>query len=203
MTIAIEQLLADQQECHSDFQIDWFVLNLSGETPFGAYIQCLRELSSRHAVLQGINGKPVWWRSLWVWMTRRKPTSEQLAVSARHRADVQREYDRLLMHARRLKVELGELTPKRRAKLEWEMWYRRLKNEAALDFYAFGALSRGTAETMFKVPPEMRRAILGDLVNREAVLAWLETAEAPRLPGAPGGNGRPATELQLEAITAV
>lgn len=197
--MAVEQLLADHRECHSDFQIDHFILGKSGGTTYGMYNQCLRELDARHETLLGLDHDLAAQREdiehLGTAVTGAmqrdlRQRQRRLDRTSDSRANTQREYDRFLMHARAMKADLGELAPKKRESLEWELWLYRLKVMAALDFYTTGNLSRATAETIFAVPPEMRRKILTELKDREAVLAWLETAEAPRLPGATGDNGQ-------------
>lgn len=197
MIITIEELLADRRESHSNLQIDLFILNVVGETSFGAYTQCLRELSSRHAMLQEFNGEPAWWRSLWLWMTRRTPTLEQVATTDRHRADVQREYDRFLMHARRLKTELGELTPAYRDELERHMWVHRFREMLWLDICSQGGPSHGTLEAIRKFPADMITEIVAGVPIPPPIVAWLKSAEAPRLPAITGGNNRLNERLAL------
>lgn len=208
MTITVEDILADQQDGHSDFQIDYFILGKSSGTAYGAYTQCLRELESRRNTLIGIEDDLAalcddlqGLVATVTDMTNRdlRKRQRQRDAMTKHQADVQREHDRFLMHARELKEILGELTPEKRETLEWELWLHRLKVMAALDFYTMGGLSRSTAETIFAVPPEMRRKILTELKDRDAVLAWLESAEAPRLPGATGDNGQALARADFPA----
>lgn len=181
--LTVEELLHDHQDSHSKRQIDSFILGESGCTTFGMYKQCLRELDARHETLQGMEDDIV------TQQRELRQRARQLDATLKHQADVQFEYDRFLMHARALKKQLGELTPKKREALDDEMWVQKLRLMLALDMVTQGSPSYGTAETIFSCPPEMRMAIITSIPDRDAAAKWLETAEAPHLPGATMESG--------------
>lgn len=196
-TIMIDDLLADHHECLSDFQIDHFIVGTSCGTAYGSYKQCLRELKTRYnglyeleeeladqrAEIEGLEAKGPDGNGRELRRQRRR-----LAATIRSQADTQREYDRFLMHARRLKAEVGELTPEKRAVLDRDMWAYRLRAMATLDAF-MGGLSHGTAEAILKCPPDVRAEIVAGLPIPQPVIAWLQTSEAPRLPGATVESG--------------
>lgn len=175
--LTVDELLLDHQGDHSQRQIDSFIVGDSGGSAYGAYKQCLRELDARHATLTGMAD------DIETQRMELRQRERGLASTLKSQAEVQREQDRFLVHARALKAQIGELTPQKRVALDDGMWVQRLRFMLALDVFTMGGPSHGTAETIFKCPPGMRAAILAGLGDRESAANWLQSAEAPRLPG--------------------
>lgn len=188
--IPIEELLADHQLYHSEFQQDRFITIKSGGTPYGCYKQALRELSKRHQAIQElelqieeaeieldelrplivqIEGKEsasAEDRRLIVDHKRKSLTLKNLDLTMR---ETQREYGRFLQQARGLKAHLGEITPERRDELDREMWEYRVKSLLAVELFAYGRPSTSTIELLQCLPPGMRARILPCLETPDTV----------------------------------
>lgn len=182
----IEQLLADHQAGHSELQIDRFIIEKGNWTPYGRYKQALREIDSRHASLQAMREDAeiaeLELRSVLAWF-RRLTRRGQIANARQRRklegirrvmATQQRELDRLVTLAAGLKEQIGELTDERRAELDAELWAVRTRAMLALDLFAGGRPSPGTAELLVALPEEIRQPILEDAREPSRLMRWLQ-----------------------------
>jgi len=181
--MSIEELLRDHQGAHSDLQMDYFITTRSGGTVYGMYKQALRELSGRHNSLktmqmdyqQALQDRADAHRG-WGFTARQrrlraiKVQKAQIAIDAMVAsiAESERERDRFLDQCRRLKAEVGELTPEKRAQLDGEMWVYKIKSMAAMDYITGGRLQRGTVELLQCVPNVLRRPLLDEVCAKDA-----------------------------------
>lgn len=182
-------LLADLQSGHSAFQMDAFIVQSGNWTPYGRYMQALRELDKRRRgivelkfqleQLQLDAERNHRWRITSSGRRARSLESRRLshafAECERKLKDTERERDHFFLIASELKAELGELTSDRRETLEAETWEVRARTMAAIDVAASGGVSHATAELIAALPDTMRRRCIGWLKQgREAVAGFLE-----------------------------
>ena len=64
------------------------------------------------------------------------------------------------------------------------MWVHKLRHRLTVELCTPGGPTYETLNTIRKIPKDLIREILAGLPIHKAVLACLESAEAPRLPGA-------------------
>ena len=160
---AIDNLLADYQPFASDFQLEAFVLGSSGFFHmWGMYVQCLRELDSRHRSLREY-GRQIEEKTAERVMAT-GPEAERLDDALAQlrvtREDCDREYGVIYERAVDLKSAIGEVTPARRAELDVDFW-------AHKHAYALGIALEGQQpppaslwEVLPGFPPKYRRALL-------------------------------------------
>lgn len=185
-------LLADLQSGHSAFQMDAFIVQSGNWTPYGRYMQALRELDKRRRGGEELRFQREQLHldieaneSRWCWTAagNRKRALELerlrfgLAECERKQHETARELRHFLGVAQSLKDELGELTPEKRAALESETWEIRARTMAAIDVATIGSVSHATGELIAALPDDMRRRCIGWLKQgREAVAGFLESA---------------------------
>ena len=195
----LDQLLADHQPGHSEYQIDHFIVGRGNWTPWGRYRQALREIDKRLRGLSQLRDD----RELaqvdleelertWVFRaaTRRRNAVKHRRLEAqiqflnRDIAECERELARLTAIAQGLKTQLGDLSPERRAALEEETWETRLRAMAGLDILTQGRITEQTLSLLLSLPRSRRDPILREVqetmesvrCQREGPLvAWLET----------------------------
>jgi len=194
--ISIETLLRDHQGSHSEFQMNHFVVGRSGGlTSWERYRQALRELAKRHfALIQlrleaeelslDIAQLATRWRWL-PWMRRRTAIALRRKDLAQESLmeqinDTQREHSHFLWLCRELKAIVGTLTPKRRVRLDEEMWETNLRAQAALEMMSIGVYSMQTAEMLMAMPPLLRGKLITELEDPKKLVTWLKaTPEIP------------------------
>lgn len=121
-----------------------------------------------------------------------------LSVCERSIRDHERERDRFIEQAMRLREVLGidadrPLTPERRTALDREMWVFLLQRDAALELITRGAIEKNTLCMIMSLPQQSREPILSMIhnqvrhiretgnVERGPLLDWYFAHEAPRL----------------------
>jgi len=196
MKTELDRLLEDHQCFHSDFQIDRFILALSGGTEYGCYKQAMRELNKRwrglrsllqdqalkdvdldekHEMLGKVDIGTFAGRRLRIEIAALELSLEEIEKRIE---DTAREFGRFAGQVRYFKHKLGPLTPEKREKLDAEMWDHKLKLMAALDLMAYGKLSRETIEHIHVAP-----------IARDDLKKWL-----------PHANGDEKSQAKKDAL---
>ena len=192
----IETLLGDLRRCHSDFQMDCFITMGNGYTPYGMYMQALRELATRRDGLQemylkreelaldtaeanqppaGPNGEQ-----------KRTVLKLKRILIEQHRleeaiGEAEREFKRFLGQATLLKEHLerdGPLTDERRAELDRDMWALKLKSMGAVDCLTSGRVQGRTFEFLQQFPVRMRRELLKELQQPNSLVSTWQAHNA-------------------------
>lgn len=154
MTVNAElaALLKDHQARHSDFQMDYFITQRSGLTPYGCYKQALRELKLRYGVLRdlyisriGLEAeKQIADEELSLCEHIKQPQTtlvrikvEKCRASLEDNLDVIAETEREFLHflgqAKALKLIVGELTPEKRRAYEREFWTEKFEADVEME----------------------------------------------------------------------
>lgn len=176
--ISIEELLADHQLYHSEFQQDRFITIKSGGTPYGCYKQALREIHKRHSVVQELemqieeakidleempeNGD----RRNSIQKRRKTLQIEGLELTL---TETRRELNRFHEQAAGLKSHLGELTDARRDELDREFWEHRIRSMMAVECQVSGRPGASTIELLQCIPKDMQSRLLAHLESPEAI----------------------------------
>jgi len=189
---SLQELLADHQMYHSDFQMDYFITARAGGTVYGQYKQALRELFKRYRGLKELYvakkllevdiAELSEWR-LFKGKFERARCKINLAEKKmgmedldRNICDTEREFEHFYGQAQVLKKEIGDLTIERRAELDRDMWEHRLKSMAAVDYLTQGRIGENTITFIQSAPPAWRhpilKSILGDEAQRAKLLNW-------------------------------
>ena len=197
-----QELIADHQLYHSNFQMDHLITIRAGGTTYGQYKQALRELYKRYRGLKELyaerelaqidaeeltelaNGNTYDARRNRIRLAQKRMALEEISKNIE---DTEREFQRFYAQAEALKEQIGELTPERRAALDRDMWEYKLKEMAALDLATSGRLSLNTYEFIGACPPEMRKSVLRACADCKGLLEWFETKHdtpMPKLPDA-------------------
>lgn len=180
----VDSLMQDHRPFHSDFQIDHFIVGRAG-TPWGRYQQCLREIATR---VDAINEDEYAIRRIELKAER---ANGNKVVYLRHRLerlhetlrDRRRELRRFTALAAALKAGLGVVDEERRAQLDADLWYQRLRMMAARDLIMHGRVSEGTMDLCLSCPVEMRVALVNELQSEDGKAALKQDAmtEGPAL----------------------
>jgi hypothetical protein len=192
----IEDLLADHQKYHTDFQMDFLITSRSGVTTFGMYRQALRELKKRHVVGKRhrlkrrliqerirLSGEP-------------KTEIEAIRLERRHLdlAEIQecirhcdRERRRFQEQAETLRAQLGEIDLERKARLERELVLVVLQRKVAISLLTDGRISSNLLDTIASLTVEDAMAVISGVETVRRELKAL--ACQGRLP-TPEPNGR-------------
>ncbi|HLJ10990.1 MAG TPA: hypothetical protein VKU82_07370 [Planctomycetaceae bacterium] len=177
--IALNLLLADHQEFHSDLQMDAFITLRSGGTLYGCYKQALRELHRRtqglrdlysRSALAEIDADELTAEAPCQFERRRnriKAAEKRLALQEFQRAvfDTEREFLRFYGQAVAIREALAAqgiafpLDAETRDRLDREMWEHKIKCMAAVDFIAHGRLNVNTVELLQALPAQIRRRV--------------------------------------------
>ena len=190
---SLKDLLTDHQTGHSEFQDDYLItIKAGGITDYGQYKQALRELYRR---VRGLRELSCDYEKLKIEVNRESHRSQtdkdpferrlakvehkrktmQLEEAQRAIRDTKRELSRFYEQACELKEKIGDLTPEKRAKLDRDMWYYRLKEMLAVDLIATGRIGRSTLEFLTVVPTDMKWTILREIKQKQAELIdWYE-----------------------------
>jgi hypothetical protein len=176
----IKTLLGDLRRCHSEFQMDFFITTTNGGTPYGMYMQALKELNTRHTGLlemyvrreeleldkkevaqppYGPEGEMAR-----VVLEEKKIMLEQHALEQAI-SEQEREFRRFLGQARCLKKHLGELTPEDKERLEREFWMHRLKGMVVKDVLTVGHPTGSTIDLVAALPMDMRDKAVAELLD--------------------------------------
>ena len=175
-----DQLLADFQEGATQFQMRQFNVIQTGVTPWGQYVQAMRELKTRRDVLELLTlqqveldlriAKDCHWPKrcrrrfvpfgrrehllrMTVYQREGKALKDQLATTRREEL----EYRAIVTV---LKEQIGEVTPERRHELDVDKWVHDVARRAYLDKVCTGALAHGTAEILYAAPMEWTARVL-------------------------------------------
>ncbi|MBU1066960.1 hypothetical protein KKE60_04200 [Patescibacteria group bacterium] len=186
----LNELLADHQTGHSEFQDDNFITIRAGGTTYGQYKQALRELYRRIRGLReltcdreklGVEIK----RATSIVVSSKDPFDGQLAEIETRRKTMQlEEADRVIENTRReairfyqqacaLKDELGDLTPKMRVQLEHELWMHKAREKIAIDFMTVGKMTTGTIEMVCSMPANLKAVLLAEVrTSTDKLIKW-------------------------------
>lgn len=176
----IDTLLLDLRRCHSEFQMDYFITTTNGGTPYGMYMQALRELDTRRT---GLGEAYLRREELEIDAKEARapecaPDTEKLRVLLKQKklmleqhileqtiAEQEREFRRFLGQARILKKHLGELTTDRKEQLEREFWLHRLKGMVVTDVLTVGHPTGSTISLVASLPIDMREKAVTELLD--------------------------------------
>lgn len=181
-----EQLLGYHRPFHDDVQIERLIVAPPERTTFGAFRQCLRELSGRYRGLRQLYIQRARCRLLnarlqrWAWLPwgrqeRRLALQEGLLgleELERNIKDTEREFRAFLHHAEKLKQRVGNLTPERRGELELQQWEHTLAVQMRFDLLTIDRPARQTLETIAAMPESSLARIADQAgLNMEKLLA--------------------------------
>lgn len=171
-------ILSDHRHFHSDWQCDYAITVRAGGTPYGCYIQSVRELHKRWRGLRELYGN-----------AKASDCPAERFEAAGVIRDTEREFLRFYGQAVALRRTLGladdETMPdEMRERLDVEMWEYRLRAMAAVDFITTGRIQRGTVELLQACPPAMRQSIYSVVLQperHEELIQWYLTHD-PQIP---------------------
>lgn len=162
----IDELIADFRPFHTEFQIEHFIVGTEGPTEWGRYKQALRELEGR---TEGVRASVLLLERarlrlgrliFWSWLPWRRSDRKLNLVEAGDSiksmelalADTKREQRAFFELARGLKDIIGDLTEEKRARLESDYWFERMRYQAMLELHTTGTLHKSTLETLMTMP---------------------------------------------------
>jgi hypothetical protein len=156
---------------YTDFQKENCILRRNGVTPYGMYVQCLREIDGRRAVKNG-----------------------ELTDSVR------RDLEWFEQRAAELQAELGEIDYERREALDAERYVAKASKELLLDLLASGHPARSTLDLVACLPADDSRRLfrLALGIPREQIVGLLENGyheniALPAVSSGPPGPDETAT----------
>ena len=163
----IEKLLKDHQSCHSEFQIDNFIVGNQGYD-WSQYKQALREIDGRYQSLIGqkeeleiFDLKKYWRRSFGrraeIRLARRKRIRLAMVDGI---AETERELNRFVELALKLKQEIGDLGNGKREMLESNSWRQKALRMAGIDLIVNGRIGQPTMELVLALPKKDRDEVL-------------------------------------------
>lgn len=188
----LKELFKDYRGGMSQFQDDYFVTIKNGLTPYGQYMQALKELYSR---FNGLKSSWIELRKLDLVILELEQTIEKMSrevneieyerkiidleVSLMAKDELERqiqeakiEFDRFYRQAVYLKGFIGDLTKERAHELEKEYWFYRILELAHVDQITTGSIRQGTYEMIMSIPLEMRKRVLKSITNKEQLANW-------------------------------
>lgn len=193
----IVEFINDNQNFHSNFQIDNFIIGNAGSTVYGRYVQAVRELSSRYESLKNayldreikeIDLKiaeedhnligaldetrlNLLKRKSQINIIRKNSELENINKII---IDREREFARFYRHCQILKEKLGILTNEKRNELDQEYWFNKLKASSVLDLLTTGHIQGSTLELIASIPTQQRKTLLESLNtdNLEKSIEW-------------------------------
>lgn len=188
-------LLLDFEIYHSEFQIDYFIIGQGGRGHlWGMYHQTLREIHTRQCSLRNVSMKLLEMdldiakeqikAKKWAFTRLQKLDRAQAAANYhakvhtkreanQQKRDTERELARIIYHARRLKEQVGDLTPERRRQLSEDFWVQQIKQKIALSLVQTGALPLDMYQLLSVLPEAVRDEIRPALDNPEAVVKMM------------------------------
>lgn len=197
MTTDLHTLLDDHQMFHSELQMDCFITAKAGGTPYGMYVQALRELHKRWRGLKGLYAE----RELifidiaefesgtlddideffenarnTVRLAQKRSQLDEVEANI---ADTEREFSHFYGQAEALKEQIGELTAEKRERLEREFWVFKAKEQAARDFLTAGRVTEKTLELVQYLHPVERDLVKSSFVDPKEHVAWYDSLEYP------------------------
>jgi hypothetical protein len=191
----LKLLLRDHQLYHSNFQMDHFITVRAGETQYGQYKQTLRELFKRYRGLKELYvGRELLQVDIDELECKEIPASEHnhrrnkinlakyrmdMEDLERNISDTEREFKRFYAQTDALKAQIGELTPKKRDKLDQEMWAHKLKTMVAVDYITKGRIGENALTFIRSIPKEMRKPLLAEIKDQKALLVWFDDFDIP------------------------
>lgn len=175
--LKIKRLLEDYQELHSDFQIEYFIIGSQGNA-WAQYKQCLREIKGR---LQSIAGDKAQAKILEIELKQKKffwpsrlnreknkldKKSKELRISLIYDTikERERELDKFVEIASRLKAKIGSTNTEIRRELEAEMWIDKGRKMIIMD-RLMGGLRPQTIEYVLSLPNAGQFIV--DLLNQD------------------------------------
>jgi len=200
--------LADYERFHTEFQIEHFIIAGAGVSPYGEWKQIRRELAGRLAGLRGFRDSKIEnaleterLEKSWRWTRRgrtrrfvmlRKLEESRADMIAAER-DTVREIRAFRTRLAELVDRLGDLTPERRAELESDFWFRKLRASVALEVLSSGRVAKNTLDAVVSCPPEWWPHFVAVFQDPSSVLPELTGSEIPLFaPGSGRGGGNEA-----------
>lgn len=206
--LEISLLLAEHNPFHSDFQLDLFITQRAGGTPWGQYTQALREFAQRwegikldHLTIERLRldlddlrvqrcPHFPWTATAARWRRRQALhlVEKRMALEGAERLAVAREREarRFFGQAVALRAAVlrgRELTPALRRELDHEQWVHRARVDAAVDLITRAELSAGTGILLDGLPQQDRDAIIGEIRKDPSALPnWWRSHSFPLPP---------------------
>ena len=178
----LKNLLDDHQTGMSQFQDDYLVTTRAGGTLYGQYKQSLRELYKRFRGLRELTcnqerliidieelGEKIEKLIGFELKRARVDHKEKIMLmeeSIRVIKDTEREFTRFYQQACFFKEQIGELTDKKRNKLDEEMWVFKVKEMALIDWITTGFLRNSTYEFLNSLPKRLKQEVALEINNR-------------------------------------
>ena len=166
----IESLLEDYQPRHSEFQIDNFIVGKQGDQ-WSQYKQALREIEDRYNSL--VNQKEemeLLDLKRWRWSGFGRKAQIIKARRQRNRelmekgiAETERELNRFVEIAVKLKERMGKLDYEKRQVLESDSWRQKALRMAGIDLMVNGRIGQSTMELVLALPAKERFLVLAIL----------------------------------------
>ena len=164
----IELLLQDHVPGPSAFQVENFIVNASGSDCWSQYKQALREIQGRYETLinqkeglELLDLKPGWrWpfgRRAQIKENRRKRKRQSLIDNI---AETERELNRFVELAVKLKEQIGDLENGKREMLEANSWRQKALKMAGVDLLVNGRIGQPTMELILSLPEKDRSGVL-------------------------------------------
>ena len=170
----VNELLNDLQHGHSKFQINNFIINMSGLTDYGKYKQCLRELYNRYSNSEVLKYKIKLKKLKKIIFFMNKNIDleiKNLEINLKsNNREIQEFYERAMI----LKNKLGDLTDKKINEHEKILWIQNIKKNMALDLMASGRVSKGILEIIMACENDIKDYLLYYVKNPNKVITWLE-----------------------------
>jgi coenzyme F420-reducing hydrogenase delta subunit len=174
----IDEILKDYESKHSEYQIENFIVGMQvGD--WAKYKQCLREIKNRVETLQGLKEeleierlKSNGYFNIATSISRRKRRLKEIGRVRKKRAlkaldddiiSTEREISKFFEVAKKLKEEIGDLTPEKRDLLEADSWFQKARQMAAIDMICDHGLSKPTFEMILALPEKDKNTILTEL----------------------------------------
>jgi len=189
----LKNLLDDHQTGMSQFQDDYLVTTRAGGTLYGQYKQSLRELYKRFRGLRELTcnqerliidieelGEKIEKLIGFELKRARVDHKEKIMLmeeSIRVIKDTEREFTRFYQQACFFKEQIGELTDKKRNKLDEEMWVFKVKEMALIDWITTGFLRNSTYEFLNSLPKRLKQEVALEINNQDKLKDWYEKRE--------------------------
>jgi len=181
----ILEFINDNQNGHTNFQIDNFIVGKSGISYYGKYKQAIREMQCRYETLKGLYldrelkqidideaNIPKENKQTIFDVKRDKikliKLNSELENMNKNILDSEREFVRFYQHCTYLKDKLGVLDQVKKNELEKQYWEEHLLEIAVTDIISTGRLQDNTLNTLTILPKESKLKVL-DMISQEKI----------------------------------
>lgn len=151
---------------------------LGKRTAWGQYHQALREIHGR------IQGMAAYKKLVEEKKNNCKTLFDQidLAEISRQEKECEREARYLAAVILHHRATFAGITQQKRDQLDLEAWVHDIKMESAAGIIACGRIPQNVAGQILGLPSEVKRHLIPEIKNADALLSWAENYQAPVLP---------------------